>query len=65
MMLSDVDFYRAAHLIMHEYGHDAELEAARRANQMLAGGDQDARGKCRQPSGCNGQAIQLAELPIA
>jgi hypothetical protein len=39
MMLSDLDLYRAAHLMMHEYGHDAELEAARRANQMLARGD--------------------------
>ena len=38
-MLSDLDLYRAAHLMMHEYGHDAELEAARRANQMLARGD--------------------------
>jgi hypothetical protein len=41
MMLSDLDLYRAAHLMMHEYGHDAELEAARRANQMLARGDRD------------------------
>jgi hypothetical protein len=40
-MLSDLDLYRAAHLMMHEYGHDAELEAARRANQMLARGDRD------------------------
>jgi hypothetical protein len=29
MMLSDLDLYRAAHLMMHEHGHDAELEAAR------------------------------------
>ena len=40
-MLSDVDLYRAAHLMMHEYGHDAELEAAHRADQMLARGDRD------------------------
>jgi len=40
-MLSDVDLHRAAHLMMHEYGHDAELEAARRADQMLARGDRD------------------------
>ena len=40
-MLSDLDFYRAAHLMMYEYGHDAELEAARRADQMLARGGRD------------------------
>ena len=40
-MLSDLDLYQAAHLMMHEYGHDAELEAASRANQMLARGDRD------------------------
>jgi hypothetical protein len=38
-MLSDVDIYRAAHLMMHEYGDDAELEAARHADRMLRRGD--------------------------
>jgi hypothetical protein len=28
MMVSDLDILRAAHLMMHEYGGDAELEAA-------------------------------------
>ena len=27
-MVSDLDILRAAHLMMHEYGGDAELEAA-------------------------------------
>jgi len=40
-MLSDVDLYRAAHLMMHEYGNNAELEAARCADRMLAWGDRD------------------------
>jgi hypothetical protein len=28
-MLSDVDIYRAAHLMIHEYGNNAEREAAK------------------------------------
>jgi hypothetical protein len=28
MMLSDLEILRAAHLMMHQYGGDAELEAA-------------------------------------
>src|SRR5262249_50139008 len=34
-MLSDADIYRAAHLILHQYGDDAELEAARCADRMF------------------------------
>ena len=41
MTLSDVDLYRAAHLMMHDYGNNAELEAARCADLMLARGDRD------------------------
>ena len=40
-MLSDVDIYRAAHLMMHEHGGDAELEAATHADRMLRRGDRD------------------------
>jgi hypothetical protein len=40
-MPSDVDIYRAAHLMMHEHGGDAELEAATRANRMLQRGDRE------------------------
>ena len=40
-MPSDVDIYRAAHLMMHEHGGDAELEAATRANRMLRRGDRN------------------------
>ena len=29
MMFSHVDLYRAAHLMMHEYRNNVELEAAR------------------------------------
>jgi hypothetical protein len=40
-MPSDLDIYRAAHLMMHEHGGDAELEAATRANRMLQRGDRN------------------------
>jgi hypothetical protein len=41
MILSEIDLYRAAHLMMHECGSNAELEAARCANHMLMRGDRD------------------------
>ena len=40
-MLSDVDIYRAAHLMMHSHGGDAELEAARYADRMLKRGNRN------------------------
>jgi hypothetical protein len=41
-MLSEVDICRAAHLLIHEYGNDAELEAVQCANRMLWRGDRGA-----------------------
>ena len=41
-MISDLDIFRVAHLMMHEYGGDAELEAARRADLMRGLGDWDS-----------------------
>ena len=38
-MVSDLDILRAAHLMMHEYGGDAELEAGNYADRMRAQGD--------------------------
>jgi hypothetical protein len=38
-MLSDPDIYRAAHLMLHQYGDDAELEAAQCADRMHRRGD--------------------------
>ena len=38
---ADVDIYRAAHLMMHEYGNNAEREAARCADRMLGRGDRE------------------------
>jgi len=40
-MLSDIEIYRAAHLMMHEYGISAEHEAAKWACRMLGRGDRD------------------------
>ena len=40
-MLSDPDIYRAAHLMLHQYGENAELEAAQCFDRMLGRGDHD------------------------
>ena len=41
-MISDLDILRAAHLMMHEFGGDAELEAANCIDRMHRQGDRDA-----------------------
>ena len=38
-MISDLDILRVAHLMMHEFGRDAELEAANRIDRMRGQGD--------------------------
>jgi hypothetical protein len=40
-MLSDVDIYPVAHLMMHSHGADAQLEAAICADRMLRRGDRN------------------------
>jgi hypothetical protein len=40
-MLSDADIYRAAHLMLHQYGDDAELEAPQCADRMQRRGDRE------------------------
>jgi hypothetical protein len=42
MMISDLDVLRAAHLMMHEFGGDAELEAANCIDRMRRQGDWEA-----------------------
>jgi hypothetical protein len=42
-MISDLDVWRAANLLIRQHGPDAELVAARRADQMLACGDLDGQ----------------------
>ena len=40
-VISDLDIYRAANLLIKEHGADAEIVAAQRADQMLDQGDID------------------------
>jgi len=42
MMISDLDIFRVAHLLLHEYGRDAQLEAASCADLMRGRGDWEA-----------------------
>ena len=41
-MTSDTDILKMAHLMLHEYGGDAEFAAALYAELMLGCGDRDA-----------------------
>ncbi len=38
-MIRDLDIYRSANVLIREYGEDATIEAAQRADDMLARGD--------------------------
>ncbi len=40
-MIPDLDIYRAASVIIEQYGEDASIEAAMRADAMLEKGDVD------------------------
>jgi hypothetical protein len=40
-MISALDIYRSANVLIREHGEDAALEAAQRADDMLARGDMD------------------------
>jgi len=40
-VIPDIDIWRSASVIMERYGEDAALEAAQRADDMLARGDLD------------------------
>jgi len=42
-VISEIDIWRAANLLISRHGADAELEAAKRANLMLDRGDDDGR----------------------
>ena len=42
-MISDIDIWRAAILLIQRHGADAEIEAAKRADQMLERGDLDGQ----------------------
>ncbi len=38
-MISDIDIYRSAHVVVKRYGEDAAIEAAMRADEMLEKGE--------------------------
>ena len=42
-VISDLDIWRAANLLIRQHGPDAELEAAKRADLMLERGDLDGQ----------------------
>jgi hypothetical protein len=42
MMIPEADILRAAHLMVHQYGAGAEIEAAKYAHLMGGRGDRDA-----------------------
>jgi len=42
-VISELDIWRAANLIIRKHGDDAELEAAKRADLMLERGDDEGR----------------------
>jgi hypothetical protein len=47
-MISDPDIWRAANLLIQRHGTDAEIEAAKRADQMLERGDLDGNALWKQ-----------------
>lgn len=42
-MISDLDIWRAANLLIRQHGTEAEIEAARRFDLMLERGDLDGQ----------------------
>ena len=40
-MISDIDIYRSAHVVVQTHDKDAAIEAAMRADEMLEKGDLD------------------------
>jgi hypothetical protein len=43
VVISELDIWRAAHLLIRQHEGDAELEAAKRADLMLQRGDRDGQ----------------------
>ncbi len=42
-MVSDLDIYRSAKLLIDQHGEDAATEVAMRADKLLAAGDMDGK----------------------
>ena len=39
-MIPEIDIWRVANLVLRRYGDDAEVESARRADELAADGDE-------------------------
>ena len=42
-MTSDLDIYRTANLLIQQHGEEAAIQAAMKADEMLAKGDMDGK----------------------
>ena len=60
-MILDRDIWRAANLLIREHGVDAEVVAARRADEMLERGDRDGQ---RVWLGIRRAIVQLQAVPV-
>ena len=58
-MISDLDIYRAANLVIERHGGDAVIEAARMLDRMLELGDVEGRDLWRRI----GRAIETLQAP--
>ncbi|MEE9300881.1 MAG: hypothetical protein V3V17_07105 [Alphaproteobacteria bacterium] len=47
-LTSDLDIYRTARMLINEHGEEASIEAAIRADELLAAGNLDGSG-CSEP----------------
>jgi hypothetical protein len=61
-MVSDLDIYRAANLLIDRHGGDALIEAARMIDRMLERGDPEGRQVWRR---IKGAIEQLQAAPTA
>lgn len=58
-MISDLDIYRAANLLIDRHGADALIEAARMIDRMLEHGDMEGRTVWRRIR----RAIEVLQAP--
>lgn len=59
-MIADIDIWRAAHLMVKRHGEDAAIEAAQRADELLA--SVSAASPCTGPKVCTGTVKRLLSI---
>ena len=59
MMISDLDIYRAANLVIKRHGGDSVIEAARMVDRMLELGDPEGRALWQRIR----RAIEMLQAP--